>query len=166
MIVETSRLVIRRLAAADVPSLPAIWCGPEVTRFLGGPRNFQKVSDSLREDLAAVVPPTFDVRPAIEKATGRVVGDCGVLDKTVEGQPEFELVYVLAVEVWGRGCATEAAAAMSQHAVRVLGLKRLISLIDLDHLASRRVAEKIGMTQGREVARPGGKKLLYVIDLE
>jgi len=54
-------------------------------------------------------------------------------------------------QYWRRGLATEAARACRNYGVnRVghnrLGYTRLISLIDPHNLASKRVAEKIGMT--------------------
>src|SRR5215210_188544 len=50
---------------------------------------------------------------------------------------------------WGRGLATEAARACRDYGFDDLGYARLISLIDPANGASRRVAEKVGMSLER-----------------
>ncbi|MCA1799492.1 MAG: GNAT family N-acetyltransferase, partial [Xanthomonadaceae bacterium] len=48
-------------------------------------------------------------------------------------------------DYWGRGFATEAAEALVVHARDVMGLTRVVAVIDPLNTASIRVAEKIGM---------------------
>ena len=55
----------------------------------------------------------------------------------------------------GRGLATEAAAACREHARDVLGLKRLIAIIDPRNRPSQRVAEKLGMAVERDSDNQG-----------
>ncbi len=55
-------------------------------------------------------------------------------------------------DYWGRGLATEAAA-VRDFAFHRLGLDRVINPIRLENAASRRVAEKIGMTRAKEIRR-------------
>jgi ribosomal-protein-alanine N-acetyltransferase len=94
-----------------------------------------------------------------------LVGNCGLLEKEVEGRAEVELVYLIAYDAWGRGYATEAAAAVRDHALGVLGLSRLIALIKPENAASERVAEKLGMQLERDVERRGGVTMrLYVLE--
>jgi RimJ/RimL family protein N-acetyltransferase len=50
--------------------------------------------------------------------------------------------------VWNRGVATEAAMAVRHLAFRRLALPRFVAIIHPDHLASRRVAQNIGMHEG------------------
>jgi RimJ/RimL family protein N-acetyltransferase len=57
-----------------------------------------------------------------------------------------EVAYMIAREYWGLGLGTEAAAAILQYGFGQLGLSRLICMIDPANRASRRVAEKIGMS--------------------
>lgn len=83
----------------------------------------------------------------VEKATGAVIGHCGLLEKEIEGRSEIELVYVLAPGVWGRGYATEAGRAIKAYALASLGCDRLVALIHPDNPASERVAEKLGLPQ-------------------
>ncbi len=163
--VETGRLLVRSLEPGDISALVALWTDPEVTAHLGGPRDPARVRDLLDEELRTGGD-RFTMWPVIEKASGRVIGDCGLLKKEVEGRDEIELVYVFAADVWGRGYATEAAAAVRDAARIRWGLTRLIALIDPDNIASARVAEKIGMRFERQTARPGGAiRLVYSLAL-
>ena len=158
IIAETRRLTIRFLTEPDIPVLASIWADVQVTRFMGGPRIFEEVCASLRRDLAAP-PLQVDLWPIVERSSGVVVGHCGLLPKTVDGRDEVELVYVIAAAFWGRGYATEAAAAIPDHGFRTLRIGRLVSLIDLGHEASERVALKIGMTFEANTVRPSGKTM-------
>ena len=160
-IVETERLIVRPLDAGDVEALASLWCDPAATAYLGGPRTFDAVCRTLREDLALPEPPTFDLWPTVEKASGRLVGHCGLLDKEIAGRGEIELVYVIAPAAWGQGFATEAGLAIRDHAVTALGCQRLVALIHPENAASERVAAKVSFRLEGDVERPHGQMRLY-----
>jgi RimJ/RimL family protein N-acetyltransferase len=82
----------------------------------------------------------------------------------VEGRPEIELGYRLAREFWGAGLATDAARTAPDHAFQILGLRRLIALIDPENLASIRVAEKVHLRFEKEVGFRGRSPRLYAVD--
>jgi RimJ/RimL family protein N-acetyltransferase len=107
----------------------------------------------------------YDLWPVLEKETGQVVGNCGLLEKEVEGRAEIELNYILALSAWGKGFATEIGQALKHYAFERMGIERLIALIEPENEASERVAMKIGMRFDKEVVRPGGAiRKLYVIE--
>lgn len=160
-IVATERLVVRTIALEDVEALAAIWCDPAATAYMGGPRRFDEVCRALREDLPPAQEPAFNLWPTIEKASGRIVGHCGLLDKEVAGRPEIELVYVLAPAAWGQGFATEAGRAIRDYALKSLRLRRLAALIHPENAASERVAAKLGFHHEADVERPHGTLRLY-----
>lgn len=158
---ETERLVIRSVVEGDAAPIAAIWADPEVTRWLGGPREPEKVIASVLE--AAKEPPALDLWTVEHE--GRTVGNCGLVEKEIAGRQEIEIAYVLATEVQGRGLATEAGAAVRDHAFGPLGLKRLVALAHPENAPSARVAEKLGFVFEREVPRPGGRVLrLYGLE--
>jgi RimJ/RimL family protein N-acetyltransferase len=162
---ETPRLLIRALASSDVPVLMALWMDPEVTHHMGGPRDRARLEHVYEEELRLAVPPQYTLWPVVERTTGRVIGECGLIEKEVGGRQELELVYVLARDAWGQGYATEAAAAVRDAAERE-GVTRLIALIDPANPASARVARKIGMRLERDVIRPGGAiRQVYAVAL-
>jgi RimJ/RimL family protein N-acetyltransferase len=85
------------------------------------------------------------------KETGELIGDCGL--EQMEDQAAAELGYDFRSDFWNQGYATEAAAGVRDYAFYTLGLPQLISLIRVGNIASRRVAEKVGMTLAEEFTR-------------
>ena len=167
MELQTERLLIRTPAAEDAPATAAIWCDPDVTRFMGGPRDYeQTLQDLLSEAAEGIADPADTLYPVVERASGRIVGDCGFLRKDVEGEAETELIYVFAKAAWGKGYATEAARALCTFAADRLQLSRLIALVDPENRASARVAEKAGMRLWKQTIRPTGKRMqVYLKEL-
>jgi ribosomal-protein-alanine N-acetyltransferase len=159
MKLETDRFIIRSLKVEDVVTLAKIWTNPDVTRFMGDPRNYKEVHSQLMKDAQLVPPLKFDLWVVIEKATGDIVGHCGILDKDIDDTKEFELVYVIDKPFWGKGYATEVSSAIKYFAFRELGLKRIVSLIEPANLASACVATKVGLIYERNIVRPGGKMM-------
>lgn len=164
-ILETERLLLRRQTADDIPALVALWTDPEVTRYLGGPREKPFLEEEFGKTARDPEKDRFDLWPVIEKSTGLLVGHCGVLDKDIEGSVEIELVYIIRAASWGKGYATEIAAAVKEHAFRAMGIRRLVALIDPQNAGSETVAVKVGMRLAREVLRSAGvRKRLYEVD--
>ena len=73
----------------------------------------------------------------------------------MEDRGAAELGYGLRSQFWNQGYATEAACSVHDYAFHVLHLPHLISLVLIGNLASRRVAEKVGMTLAEEIPRYG-----------
>jgi ribosomal-protein-alanine N-acetyltransferase len=164
-ILRTERLILTRIHPGHVPALVDLWMDPEVTRFMGGPREHDFLAAEFEKNTLAPFAEKHDLWALVEKESGAVVGHCGLLDKEVEGTAEIELVYVLATAAWGKGYGTEIAAALKEYAFQTLGLTRLISLIEPENAASERVAVKTGMRLEREVNRPEGvKRRVYAVE--
>lgn len=162
--IETERLLLRNTEARDIPALVSMWTDPEVTRFMGGPRDATWLEENFAEDANNPDPLVYDQWPVVDKSSGEVIGYCGLLDKEVEGRPEVELVYVLAPSAWGKGYATEMALALREHATRQLGLRRLIALIEPGNEPSARVAERVGFRPARSIQRGDAERVLYIYE--
>mgnify|MGYP002631179572 FL=1 len=87
--------------------------------------------------------------------TNELIGYCGLFSMAVHSKPEMELGYRLGRNYWGQGLATEAAHVAVDYARNVLGIQRLISLIDPSNTRSAAVAKKLGMTKESEVMCEG-----------
>lgn len=102
----------------------------------------------------------FSVWAVLERETGALIADAG-LHRTDGADGEVELGYTLGRAWWGRGYATEAAAACRDAAFGELGLDELIALVDPLNAPSVHVLDKIGMSPaGRRMAY-GREHLLY-----
>ena len=165
IILETKRLILRRQTESDVDPLVALWSNPQVTRYLGGPRDQQALRESFVQSALSPFSDEYDLWPVVEKESGTVIGHSGLLDKEVEGKTEVELVYVISPDRWGNGYATEIALGLTSYAFESLELDRIIALIEPENKASERVAIKLGMTYKSAITRSNGAvRKLYFLD--
>ena len=165
MKIETDRLVIRSMQERDLESLATLWTDPNVTYYMSGPRNYEEVIKSLKEDIQTER--DFGLWPVIEKGTDQIVGHCGIIDKEVENENEYEIVYMLSKSVWGQGYATEAAAAIIDYAYKQLGLGRVIALISPGNTKSEKVAVKNGLRYEKDTIRPNGETMkIYALNFK
>jgi RimJ/RimL family protein N-acetyltransferase len=88
----------------------------------------------------------------LERDTGRWVGRVGPLHP--EGWPGDEVGWGIVRDAWGRGYATEAAAAAVEWAFDALGWTEVIHCIDEGNTASERVAEHLGSRRLRRAVLP------------
>jgi len=157
-VLETERLILRRLTPDDLDALFALYRDPEVRKYFPeGTLTYQETKEELEWIINVYYGQYgFGLWATIHKETGEFIGRCGLLPWTIEQRPEVEVAYLLAKAYWGQGLGTEAAQAIVQYGFEQLHLSRLICLIDPANHASRRVAEKIGMTLEREVEEIDG----------
>ncbi|MBS2029074.1 MAG: GNAT family N-acetyltransferase [Deltaproteobacteria bacterium] len=148
---ETDRLLLRPLTPDDLPWIAELYADPEIGRWLGGTRTRAQAAESLDRMWNLFREQGFGLMAAVEKLTGQCIGRCGYLVQSVEGRQELELAWAIARERWGRGFATEAAAALRDHAFGAMGRERVISLVRPENVASAAVAKKIGMQVEGEV---------------
>lgn len=165
IILETRRLRLRHLEPGDLNDLFALYCDPEVSRYIpDAPTTLAETQEELawfRNGHPRH--PELGLWATIEKGFNRFVGRCGLLPWTIDGRFEVEVAYTIARTHWGQGLATEAAQAVKSYGFDTLGLTRLVSLIDQDNAASIRVAEKIGMVFEKEERDEVGPFLLYAV---
>jgi len=77
------------------------------------------------------------------KATDEPIGICGLIKRDV--LDDVDLGYAFLERYWGQGFASEAAQAVKEYARGVVGLKRLVAVVNPDNEKSVRVLEKLGM---------------------
>lgn len=146
-ILETPRLLLRHLEPADLEDLYALYCDPEITRYIpDSPRSYEETRQQLEWHMHGHPRhPELGLWATIHKSSGAFIGRCGLLPWSIDGQEEVEVAYLIARDYWGQGLGTEAARAVLDYGFNTLDLPRLVCLIDEDNLASKRVAQKIGM---------------------
>jgi ribosomal-protein-alanine N-acetyltransferase len=159
--IESERLLLRPFTADDAEALHSIWGDPAAARFGGDWPRPETVADTLRyleRIRAGQAERGYALWAVVERETGRLIGDCGLFLADEVG-PDVELAYGLAPDVWGRGYATEAAAACVRAGFEQLGLERIVADVDPSNTASIRVLEKAGFAR---VGEEDGK-LLYAV---
>jgi ribosomal-protein-alanine N-acetyltransferase len=167
-ILETKRLLLRHLEPDDLDDLFALYRDPEMRRYFPeGTLNMEETKEELAWFLNGHPEhPELGLWATIHKGTGRFVGRCGLLPWEIDGRSEVEVAYMIDKAFWGQGLATEAAQAILAYAQEKLSLTRLVCLIDQGHVASMRVAEKMGMAFEKEGEDEIGPFLLYTIDMK
>lgn len=165
-ILETERLILRHQTPADLESLWALYCDPDVRKYIpDAPRTYDEAREELEWHMHGHPRrPELGLWATIHKETGRFIGRCGLLPWTIDQREEVEVAYLLAKAYWGQGLGTEAARAIARYAFDELGLSRLVCLIEPENHASANVARKIGMTFEREARDEIGPFLLYAVE--
>lgn len=160
--IETTRLILRKMTMEDLGDLLRIFSDPSVMQSFGGVLfDRAKMEQWMQRNLNHQDRYGYGLFSVILKVNGELVGDCGLQHVEADGCAEVEIGYDFLSSYWGRGLATEAAKAVRDYAFRQLRLKRVISLIRPDNLASIRVAEKIGMVREKECMRGGQVYYIY-----
>lgn len=165
VILETPRLVLRHQTPADLDDLWALYCDPEITRYIpDAPRSREEAREELEWHMNGHPKyPELGLWATIHKETGKFIGRCGLLPWTIDGRNEVEVAYTLARAYQAQGLGTEAAQAILNYGFEKLHLPRLVCLIVPDNVASQRVAEKIGMTFERRVEEYEGDHVPFFI---
>jgi RimJ/RimL family protein N-acetyltransferase len=163
----TARLRLRPFTAADEVVVHAIYADPEVMRWVGNGahRTVAETRRALRAYADALRTRGYGFVAVVERSTGAVIGDAGLHPLGGRG-PDVELGYTLARSAWGRGYATEVAGALVEHAFGALGMPRVLAQVEPENVRSRRVLEKLGMTQRGVRLAYGRPHLLYGVERE
>lgn len=158
---RTARLIARHLCRHDVDAMLAVYGDTRIVRYAGDGQPLDREACARWVDVTLRNYATrgYGMFALVERASSSVIGFCGLVHPA--GQPEAEIKYALRHEYWGRGLATEAAAALVGHAER-LGLKKIIATIHPNNQASAKVLIKIGMAPyGLVRERDGTQALVF-----
>lgn len=141
--IETARLILRTVTMDDVDNVALTW------KLDDGPISRQEAESQVLWMLgnhSRNVPGRLVhlCLAMIEKEAREFIGWCG-LDHRDRTRVNPVLFYLLKPSHWGKGLATEAAAAVLGYAFGELGLARVDAAAAFENIASKRVMEKIGM---------------------
>jgi ribosomal-protein-alanine N-acetyltransferase len=159
-VLQTERMVLRQMEMGDVDDLMGIFSDPEAMRYYPNTKSRQETEEWVRRAHESYRDHGFGLWVAILEDSGEFVGQCGLTVQEVEGKNEVEIGYLFLRKFWDRSLATEAA---RDHGFNTLGYERLVSLIDPGNLASRRVAEKIGLTLEKEIWKWNKEICVYAL---
>ena len=96
-----------------------------------------------------------------ERGGGPPVGRAVLRHLLVEDVDEVEVGYAFYKEFWGRGFATEIAAACLALGREKLHLKTIVAVTSLNNAASQRVLRKVGLVYERDIVEDGKMVALF-----
>lgn len=138
------RLTFRPMTDDDLDAMAGMLGDPEVMTYYPRPKTRAEVRAWIDWNKRNYEEHGYGLW-ILESADGSFVGDCGLTWQLVNGRPELEVGYHVALAAQGLGYGTEAAAACLTYARDVIRAAHLVAIIHPDNIASRRVAETIGL---------------------
>ena len=147
----TERLLLRPLRLHDVEALNAIQSDPVHMRFYPHPFSMDESRDWILRMQARYDEIGFALLAVEDRATGEFLGNVGPHLQHVDDVDEVELGWSVTPARARQGIATEAAIACRGWVFATLDVDHVISLILPQNLASRGVAENLGMGVWKDV---------------
>ena len=144
----TARLVLRTFAPEDAQQVQRLAGAREVaatTATIPHPYPDGAAEAWIARQAAAWEEGTEATFAVVRRSGGLLVGGMGL--RIAREHARAELGYWIGVPHWGRGYATEAAAAVLRYGFEELGLRRIHACHYGNNPASGRVLEKIGMSR-------------------
>lgn len=163
---ETERLILRNWTFADAEKLFEICGDAEVMKYVGTRQPYESMEQAnefLHWATNYERENGFCRWAVLEKTSYEIIGSCGFARP--HGTEEIELGYLFARKFWGKGFATEAAAACVQYGFEKLNFREIIAITDLKNVASQRVLEKIGFAQNRVEKIDGEDNVIYLMKI-
>ncbi|WP_205324907.1 GNAT family N-acetyltransferase [Glycomyces sp. YM15] len=166
---ETPRLILRRWREGDIAPMAAVNADPEVMRWIrdGSVRDERQTREGIRAWEDEWESHGFGLFAVELRSTGELAGFTGlaVPHFLPEILPAVEVGWRLGRAHWGRGLATEAAAAAVRFAFEERGLERIVSVAQVGNDASERIMVKLGMRLFRETVSPAAGRPVRVFEL-
>lgn len=146
-IIETDRIFLRPFCIDDIELFAKICANPNVMRYIGDgkPVSLDIIAEKIPVWIELYEKQKYGLMALVMKDSDELIGFCGFIHQTVDEIEYIELGYRLDEAYWGIGIATEAAVAVRDYAFNELEIPMLISIINHQNDASKRVAKKVGM---------------------
>jgi RimJ/RimL family protein N-acetyltransferase len=148
-VTETERLILRQIGKGDVDAHDRILNTPTVMAHLGGVIERHQIEARHARGMAMFASEGFSFLFLIEKATGEMVGYCGIkrVDNLLAPNPgEHEIGWIIREDRWRRGYAHEAMSAVIDWAFSPrIDADHVVALTCKANTGSWRLMEKLGM---------------------
>jgi len=147
---------------ADLDFIAEMLAHPEVMRFWPKCYDRNEAANWVKRQQARYAKDGIGYWLVLEKASGRPVGQAGLLLLTVDDREEVGLGYIIHRPFWHKGFASKAAAASMDYAVNKLGRHRVVALVRPENLPSQGVARKLGMEVEKHTLHADYEHLVFV----
>lgn len=155
--------MMRPLVAGDLDELAALRSDPQVMKYIGE-QTREKVAERLRFYIDSYEKNGFGACGISLKGETPLIGWSGL--QPLEDTGEVEVGYGFQVPYWGKGYASEAAAAWLRYGFEHIGLRRIVAIALPDNTPSWRVMEKLGMKYEKRANHYGFDVVFYAIARE
>jgi ribosomal-protein-alanine N-acetyltransferase len=141
---DTSRLQLRPISAADAPLLHPCFADPETMRFMDHVRS-RSVADTANRIAPYLIalPAWHATWTMTERASGAAVGFVNYHHRE-DWNRRLELGFMLGRPFWGHGLMAEALAALIRHSFGVLGMIRIEATVQPDNLRATALLDRLG----------------------
>jgi RimJ/RimL family protein N-acetyltransferase len=144
-VLETDRLVLRRISMDDAAFIVQLLNEPSFLRFIGdrGVRTLDDAHNYIRNGpMASYERFGFGLWLTLLKESGVPIGMCGLLKR--ETLKDVDLGFAFLPQFWRKGYAMESAAAVLSYGRSAFGLKRIVAITSPANDASIAVLERLG----------------------
>ncbi|WP_418603417.1 GNAT family N-acetyltransferase [Hwangdonia sp.] len=146
-IIETDRLILRKLKIEDVPLLHDILGDKKTMIYYPAPYEIDEVIQWINKSIQSYAENGFGLWAVILKGSNEFIGQCGISLQNINGNIVPEIGYHIKQSFWNNAYATEAARASLNYGFKTLRLSEIFIHTYIKNIPSQRVAEKIGMTR-------------------
>ncbi|MGN7867068.1 GNAT family N-acetyltransferase [Chryseobacterium sp. 22458] len=170
MILETKRLILRKLEDADFERLFLMDSNPEVMEYLETPATTVEDSKKMIRTIQKQYEENGVGRLAvIEKESGLMIGWSGLklLRQPVNGYVNtLDLGYRFIPEFWGKGYAWEAAKASLNYGFRTLNAETIYAYANTGNTGSNHILKRLGFENKGEFEDSDEKCFWYELKRE
>lgn len=145
MVLETERLLLRRMEQGDYDDLAEILQDSDVMYAYGHAFEDAEVQSWLDRQKQRYQTDGYGLWAVILKKTGEMIGQCGLTQQDWSGTSVLEIGYLFKKQFWHNGYASEAAQGCRAYAFEKLGANEVYSIIRDTNFASMNVAIRNGM---------------------
>jgi ribosomal-protein-alanine N-acetyltransferase len=155
VILQTERLSLCELERSDAPFMLDLLTSRGFIDNIGdrGIRDLDGAAAYIERVRASYAANGFGLWRCEVRADTAIAGICGFVKR--EGLAHPDIGYALLEPFWGRGYATEAAAACLAFGRDVLGLSTVVAITGPDNASSIEVLKKIGLHDAGLIRLPG-----------
>lgn len=158
----TERLILQGPSAQDFPIYRAFYGDADASVFYGGPLSPEAAWRKLAQDIGHWTLRGFGIWSLVERASGDIVGGCGLVHP--EGWPRSELTWWIVPAARRRGYALEASRAAIAFGYETLGWPLVETHMKDENVAAQRLAEALGGTViARETFPDGIARNVYAL---
>lgn len=164
IVLETERLVQRRLTIDDAKFILTLVNEPSFLRYIGD-KKVRNIEDArqyiLNGPIASYEKNGFGLYLVALREPLTPIGICGLLKR--EELADVDIGFAFLPDFWGQGFAYEAATAVMNYARRTLKLQRVVAITNSDNESSIKLLERLGFSFERLItlAKDGDEVKLF-----